>query len=662
MGFNKTSDGRVFFSTSSNDDAPHEEQAAPQSSDSAPLTGKPLGNNRPAMLSEADQTQAQILGVLKSVNERLISTKKERDDMRRDLNNYKDIVKGLHAKNLKTTKAITAIEGAEKRFDQLNDKVVNALSKTTQLERKIDKITQDREYIMRKIDRIENQVVQTHELLSAQKPAALIGAQKYSGADDVLLANTVIAPSPRFALDDDVMARPWWRRSKAFGVLALLVLFIAGIVGGWAVNQHQQSVSVGDSIYSSQGIIEPSEATLDGLSLAGADAVISLDPRQNTFGDVSADAQNLFGDQGSATAAEIDVTDDEALNELMKVDPEAVAKTLNEIEPSSIAPAAKQGVEDAVVEEATPVVTSKAQPSNGSNKINLTRDTTLPRSLKKVESQAFAGIAEAQHDLAAIYTAGHGNVAQNYDRASVWFEAAANNGVANAAYNLGVLNHQGIGRKADLEEAIVWYKKAAEADHPEAQYNLGIAYVEGIGVPYDASRASTYFRNAAAQGMMEAAYNLGLIYENGLLGDTRPQQALAWYKIAADSGSAEAKEALAQLASALGISVNKVNDIAAQASTQNVPSSTAPTKAAAQASVVRKTNAVTADLIGAVQQQLMRTGFYPGPANGRMSQLSKDAVRSYQAANKLTIDGKVSQTLLNHLLANSSAGQSRFNQ
>ena len=45
-----------------------------------------------------------------------------------------------------------------------------------------------------------------------------------------------------------------------------------------------------------------------------------------------------------------------------------------------------------------------------------------------------------------------------------------------------------------------------------------------------------------------------------------------------------------------------------------------------------------------------------------MSQLSKDAVRSYQAANKLTIDGKVSQTLLNHLLANSSAGQSRFNQ
>jgi len=215
----------------------------------------------------------------------------------------------------------------------------------------------------------------------------------------------VIAPSPRFALDDDVMARPWWRRSKAFGVLALLVLFIAGIVGGWAVNQHQQSVNVGDNIYSSQGIIEPSEATLDGLSLTGANAVISLDPRQNTFGDVSADAQNLFGDQGSATAAEIDVTDDEALNELMKVDPEAVAKTLNEIEPSSIAPAAKQGVEDAVVEEATPVVTSKAQPSNGSNKINLTRDTTLPRSLKKVESQAFAGIAEAQHDLAAIYTA-----------------------------------------------------------------------------------------------------------------------------------------------------------------------------------------------------------------------------------------------------------------
>ena len=46
---------------------------------------------------------------------------------------------------------------------------------------------------------------------------------------------------------------------------------------------------------------------------------------------------------------------------------------------------------------------------------------TLPDVVKNIETQAFAGNAEAQHDLAAIYTAGHGGVNQNFERAAFWF-------------------------------------------------------------------------------------------------------------------------------------------------------------------------------------------------------------------------------------------------
>src|SRR5690606_34548420 len=37
-------------------------------------------------------------------------------------------------------------------------------------------------------------------------------------------------------------------------------------------------------------------------------------------------------------------------------------------------------------------------------------DANLPAAIQAIEKKAFEGIPEAQHDLAAIYTAGHGGV------------------------------------------------------------------------------------------------------------------------------------------------------------------------------------------------------------------------------------------------------------
>lgn len=190
------------------------------------------------------------------------------------------------------------------------------------------------------------------------------------------------------------------------------------------------------------------------------------------------------------------------------------------------------------------------------------KDSSLPQAVQNLEQQAFAGVPEAQHDLAAIYTAGRGGVTQNFEKAAFWFREAAQNNIANADYNLGVLYHQGLGVEKDLDRALYWYREAAKLGHAEAQYNLGIAHIEGIGTKYDAPLAAAFFESSANQGVIEAAYNLGLIYENGLISDAqKSQEALMWYKIAADGGSTDAKAALNQLASAMNIQKSDIDKI-----------------------------------------------------------------------------------------------------
>jgi TPR repeat protein len=264
--------------------------------------------------------------------------------------------------------------------------------------------------------------------------------------------------------------------------------------------------------------------------------------------------------------------------------------------------------------------------------------------VKTIETQAFDGVPEAQHDLAAIYTAGHAGVKQDFKRAFFWFEQAANAGVANAAYNLGVLYHQGLGTKADLRKAIEWYTKAADLGHPEAQYNLGIAYIEGVGVDYDPFKANGYFEKAANQGIMEAAYNLGLIYENGLLGKPQPDKALVWYKNAADKGSPEAKAALEQLAKTMNVKIEDINKLVDGVAKNGA----APKSEVRSDSTLQRGQPV---ILAQIQEHLMDMGLYPGPADGIDSPLSQDAIRAYQQLNGLTADGRPSTDLLTHMMS-----------
>ena len=232
-----------------------------------------------------------------------------------------------------------------------------------------------------------------------------------------------------------------------------------------------------------------------------------------------------------------------------------IAQLANQVEPGATSATNKTSEEDMIkmdeesaqLAEKAAAAAFRADRPEGPPTERIEPDTTLPKIAQDIEARGFEGDAEAQHDLAAIYTAGHAGVKTNYARAAEWFTEAAYNNVANAQYNLGVLYHQGLGVQADTQKAIQLYRVAASNGHPEAQYNLGIAHIEGVGADYSPRLATRYFEKAASGGIVEAAYNLGLIQENGLVGEANPDEAIFWYKTAADEGNAQAKQALVQV-------------------------------------------------------------------------------------------------------------------
>jgi TPR repeat protein len=594
-------------------------------------------------------------------------------------------------------KLIQRVKTGEERYENLNDKIDQTGTEQARISRKLDKAIEERARFMRKIERIEETVLQTRDSLNA-KAMVLLTDQDVAPADSIQpQIDAAILKTQRQEAHAAMVAEKssWWRALYSGKTIMIVSLLVAATIATGLLstlripempaismpnfNAANTSESTAPEAQSQQ--YAPSR-NIDGMS----EKWDTTTPQAATPKTAAIQTPNFSDDIGA-----LDLNDQAQVKAAIEGNSEALAIALNNIEPGN-APAAVIE-EPAAPAEAAPapkaveqIITPPAQITpdlsealNLSDKVenpaNLIKpDRALKDVIKNIENQAFEGVAEAQHDLAAIYTAGHGGVAQNYDRARFWFEQAAARGIDNASYNLGVIFHQGLGTNADMGTALKWYAHAAKLGHPEAQYNLGIAYIEGIGVPYDPAKATSYFTSAANNQIMEAAYNLGLIYENGLLGNAKPDEALMWYKIAADQGSPEANQALEQLAQTLGIDTSEVNRIAEDMKSRKQPAATpkaepTATNSRAPATIedTRNVAAVTTPnaaltrqvLVAQMQEYLMQIGLYPGPADGIEGPLTADAVRSYQRQNDLVANGQASQKVLNHMMETLDQG-SRF--
>jgi TPR repeat protein len=63
----------------------------------------------------------------------------------------------------------------------------------------------------------------------------------------------------------------------------------------------------------------------------------------------------------------------------------------------------------------------------------------------------------------------------------------------------------------DEHEAVRLFRLAADQGHAEARYNLGVCYSNGEGVAKDEHEAIRLFRLAADQGHAGARYNLSVL-------------------------------------------------------------------------------------------------------------------------------------------------------
>ena len=96
----------------------------------------------------------------------------------------------------------------------------------------------------------------------------------------------------------------------------------------------------------------------------------------------------------------------------------------------------------------------------------------------------------------------------------------------------------------DFATALKEWKPLAENGDADAQYNLGIMYRKGEGVPQDYKEAVRLYRLAAEQGLADAQNNLANRYYYGEGVNKDIVYAHMWKNISASNGYEPAKEEL----------------------------------------------------------------------------------------------------------------------
>lgn len=131
--------------------------------------------------------------------------------------------------------------------------------------------------------------------------------------------------------------------------------------------------------------------------------------------------------------------------------------------------------------------------------------TNRARSLELKTAAANAGVAEAAALLGTQYREGRGGVPRDAAEAARWFTVAAENGVPEAQYNLGLMHYRGEGVPRQLYEALKWMRQAAVGGHVPAQRAVGQLYLTGLDtMGQDLSEARTWLSSAASQGDRES--------------------------------------------------------------------------------------------------------------------------------------------------------------
>ena len=187
----------------------------------------------------------------------------------------------------------------------------------------------------------------------------------------------------------------------------------------------------------------------------------------------------------------------------------------------------------------------------------------------------------------------------------------------------------GSGVSQDYAEAARWFRRAAEQGDADAQFNLGLMYEFGHGV---------------SQGLVQAHkwYNLAASRASSLDPNHREKAVRFRDRIAARLTSA-------QLARAQRVAREwqpRTSTAESPAHEQRPSTSAAPTPRTPNAGTES-----TRDRIANLQRALRRLGYDPGPVDGVPGTRTRAAIRAFQADAGLPVTGQVSEGLESAVLA-----------
>ena len=190
-----------------------------------------------------------------------------------------------------------------------------------------------------------------------------------------------------------------------------------------------------------------------------------------------------------------------------------------------------------------------------------------PDDWQSLFSEADSGNAEAQFWVGKIYDEGR-LLPLDKEKSALWFQKSTEHGYAPAEYSLcrnragqdsiaverctwgaaesgvpeaqfwvGVSLEQHQFGVTDKQEALKWFLLAAEGGNPDAEHVVGLRYELGNGVPQNYALAANWFYKAAQHvpdlgGAGQGRNDLGLLYMDG---DAVPKdyvQACMWFILA----------------------------------------------------------------------------------------------------------------------------------
>lgn len=121
---------------------------------------------------------------------------------------------------------------------------------------------------------------------------------------------------------------------------------------------------------------------------------------------------------------------------------------------------------------------------------------------------ATAGNLAAQHNLAMVYATGGTGVEKDYDKALVWYRAAAKHRFIPSIHNLGVMYQLGQAVQVDYARALQFYLVAGQYGYAPALASAAYVFAKGLGRPADYVDAYAYLLNADVFGDANAKHGL----------------------------------------------------------------------------------------------------------------------------------------------------------